>query len=56
MSYYYQPDLELSCNNGDFFFFTVLMSFLICGGGGSLMDQLVLYLQTIFPTEKLSQT
>lgn len=21
MSYYYQPDLELSCNNGDFFFF-----------------------------------
>lgn len=38
-----------------FFFFTVLMSFLIWGGGGSLMDQLVLYLQTNYPTEKLSQ-
>ena len=37
------------------FFFTVLMSFFIWGGGGSLMDQLVLYLQTIYPTEKLSQ-
>lgn len=55
MSYYYQPDLELSCNNGDFFFPTVLMSFLIWGGGGSFMDQLVLHLQAIYPTEKPSQ-
>lgn len=37
------------------FFFTVLMSFLIWGGGGRLMDQFVLYLQTIYPTQKLSQ-
>lgn len=38
-----------------FFFFTVLMSFLIWGGGGRLMDQLALYLQTTYLTQKLSQ-
>lgn len=31
------------------------MSFLICGGGGRLMDQLALYLQTTYLTQKLSQ-
>lgn len=38
-----------------FFFFTVLMSFLIWGGGGRLMDQLALYLQTTYLTQKLSR-